>query len=200
MLSRKLQRIVPAVHGTVVVHHLRQDAYLRHAAQPAEIVGGLGVPWPLEHAAGPGAQGEHVARLGERIGLVRQVAECSCGRRPVGRRYPSGRAWNEVRGDIEVRGIRVCVPAGGGVEPEEFQALPLRRDAHDAGCMSNDERHLLRCHGLGCAYQVALVLPVVAVHDHDQLAPAKRGDCVIHGRPRHGTAQAAMARTPKTLT
>ena len=71
VLGREGLELRAAGHGPVVVHDLADDAGGNQSREPGEVDGRLGVTGTLEHAAGPGAEGEHVPRhrdvLGARV-------------------------------------------------------------------------------------------------------------------------------------
>lgn len=55
------------------------------------------------------------------------------------------------------------------------------RQVADAPRMPNHPRHLLRRAHTCSSNQVALVLPVLVVHHHKELAACERRQCVVHG-------------------
>ena len=82
----ELDEVGHAGHRPVVVHDLADDAGRGEAREPREVDGRLRLPRALEHAAGAGAEREHVTRDGRGRAASRsgrwRPGSCARGRRP----------------------------------------------------------------------------------------------------------------------
>lgn len=61
-----------------------------------------------------------------------------------------------------------------------LQASLVSHDADNASRVTDREGHLLSCDVLRGYDQVALILPVVTVHDHDELIAFERRDRLLN--------------------
>ena len=73
MLLAELDQVGDARHRPVVLHDLADHARGDQAREPREVDRRLGLAGALEHAAGTGAQREHVTRLDEVGATLRRV-------------------------------------------------------------------------------------------------------------------------------
>mmetsp|Transcript_130268 Transcript_130268/g.405211 ORF Transcript_130268/g.405211 Transcript_130268/m.405211 type:complete len:259 (+) Transcript_130268:1042-1818(+) len=77
------QTLLQAHHLPILAHELADGGDRLLPRKAAKVVGRLGVASPLQHPAIPWAEGEHVARLGEVLGLALLSAEGSDRLAPV---------------------------------------------------------------------------------------------------------------------
>ena len=159
-------------HRPVVVHDLADHAGGREAREPREVDRRLGLAGALEHAAGLGLQREDVAGLDEvarpRGGVDRDLD----GARAVGGRDAGGDAVARLDRDREGRLERRLVLGRHQVEPELVAALRRQRQADQPAAVGRHEVDRLGRDELRRHREVALVLAVLVVADHDHAAGA----------------------------
>ena len=80
----------------------------------------------------------------------------------------------------ESRAERRVIGGDHGIEVQALGVLRRQGRADDAGGMADDEGHFLRRAQRRRHEQVALVLAVVVVGDHDDLAAGERGHQLLH--------------------
>lgn len=131
-------------------------------------------------AAGAGAEWEHVARLHEVGGGGVRVGEQPDGARAV----RGGDAGRDTRPGVDRDGERGAVGLGVHghhlVEMEPVGVLAGHRDAQEATAFAHGEGHELRGRECRREDEVALVLPVRVVDDHDRAAGGDLGDGAVH--------------------
>mmetsp|Transcript_4066 Transcript_4066/g.11762 ORF Transcript_4066/g.11762 Transcript_4066/m.11762 type:complete len:226 (+) Transcript_4066:1212-1889(+) len=176
VLLAEREALLQPHHLAVLAHELSDGRHRVLAGEAAHVVGGLRVAAPLQHASRTGAEGEHVARLGEVLRLALGPAEGPHGLAPVSRRHPRRGRRQVVRGHIEGRRVLVRVVVGSRVQAELLELRLVGDKAHDACGVLDHEGHLLLGQGLPEDNQVALVFPVEVVHDEDEVALGVRGD------------------------
>ena len=95
----------------VIVHQLAEHACARQPRERTQVNGGFGMPAPREHAAGPRAQGYHVARARKVLCVCDCVGrrECAGSECAIMRRDPRRRACAFVR---HHQRMSVCVSGG----------------------------------------------------------------------------------------
>ena len=138
--------------------------------QPGQVDGGLGVAGALEHAAGAGAQREDVAGPAQVARPGARGAQHPDGVRAVGGADAGAHALARVHGHGEGGALAVLVHRGHRRQLEPVGPLVAHRDAHDAAGVADGEGEQLLGGVLGREDQVALVLPVLVVHDEDRTA------------------------------
>ena len=167
---RELAQFGQPGHGAVVVDHLGQHARLRQPGQPGQVYRGLGVPGAAQDAAlgitereyvtGPGQVRSRRGRVGERSDGGSAVSGGDAGADPRPR----------VHAEREGGAMMLGVVGGhlGKLEPVEF-GFTHRHADHAAGVADHEGEQF----GGGQARgedDVALVLPVLIVYDHDRAA------------------------------
>jgi hypothetical protein len=170
-------------HLTVGAGDLADHRGRSQPGQAHQVDRGLGVAGPPQHPALPVGEGEHVSRLAE-VG-VRAAGIGQRGDRPgpVRGRDPGGRPVPDVDADVEGG-----LPGIGRIRhhrryPELIEAIPRHRHTDQAAAVRGHEVHGRGRDVLGGHDQIALVLPVRRVDDHDQLAPAERLDGGLDPHP-----------------
>ena len=142
------------------------------SGKPREVHAGLGLAGALEHAAVLGLQREDVPRLDEVLGTRARVDRHLDRVRAVVRRDPRGDPLARLDGDGE-RGLeRRLVLRGHQVEAELVAALAGEREADQPAPVGGHEVDRVRRAELRGHREVALVLAVLRVADHDHLAVA----------------------------
>ena len=177
-----------ARHRAVVVHHLADHAGRVEAREPREVHGRLGLPGALEHAAVLRLQREDVAGLDEvvrprarvdrHLDRVRAVVRRDAGGDPLARLDRDGERGLERRLVLRRHQVEAELVAALAGEREADQAAPVR--GHEVDRVGRDE--------LGRHREVALVLAVLRVADHDHPALADVLDGLLdraEGRVRH---------------
>ena len=170
VLLREGGDVRPAHHGAVVFHQLGQNAHRRQTGEPAKIDAGFGMARAHQHAAFARHQREHVAGAHEIGGAAVVVGERAHGVAALLRRNAGGEAVAHVDRDGEGGAERGVVFRHHRIEMQAARMLGAERRANDAGRIADDERHLFRRAERGGDEQVALVLAVVVVGDHHDLA------------------------------
>ena len=161
-----------ARHRAVVVHHLADHAARVEAGQPGEVHRGLRLAGALEHPAGLRLQREDVPRLDEVARAAARVDRDLDRVRAVVRRDPGGDALARLDGDRERRLEGRLVLGRHQVEAELVAAVGRQRQADQAAPVGGHEVDRLGRGELGRQGQVALVLAVLRVADHDHAAGA----------------------------
>ena len=176
VLVGELAQLGRALHGAVVVDHLDQHARRREAGQPSQVDGRLGVAASHQHAALAVAQREHVPRPGQLPRLGGRVGQHPGGVRAVGRADAGRDAVAGVDRDRVRRTHPVAVVRRHQRDLEPVEHGGRHRHADHAAAVPDRERHQLRRRLGGREDQVALVLAVHVVDDHDRLAGGDVGD------------------------
>ena len=165
-----------ALHRAVVVDHLDQDARGRQACQPGQVDGRLGVAPADQDPALAVAQREHMPRPRELPRLGGRVGQHACRVGAVGGADPGRDPVAGVHGDRVRRPHPVAVVRRHQRDLEPVQHRSRHRHADHPAAVPDGERHQLR-RGLGGREdEVALVLPLQVVDDHDRLAGRDVGD------------------------
>jgi hypothetical protein len=194
----QLQRVLAAEglqarsarHRSVFVHHLADHARRVEAGQAGQVHRGLGLARAHEHAAVHGPQREHVAGTGQVAGPGRGIDGREHGARAIARGDPGGRPLlgldGHAEGGPELR--VVLLVAHHERDAQLVQPLPGHGQADEAAAVAGHEvddfgGDLLRGDG-----EVALVLAVLVVHDHDHPALPDVFDGVGDAGERHRTS------------
>ena len=172
-------QVVAALHGPVVVDHLDEHAGRRQPGHPGKVDRGLGVAAPDQHTALAVAQREDVPRAGDLPRLGRGVGQHPRGVGAVGGRDPGGDAVAGVHGDGVRRAELVLVVRRHQRDLEPVEHLGRHRHADHAAGVADRERHQLRGRPGGGEDDVALVLAVLVVDDHDRLPGGDVGDRLL---------------------
>ncbi len=135
----------------------------------------------LEHAAFASAQREDVAGPVEGRGTDTGVGQCAKRGRTVGGGDAGGGALGEVDAHRERRAVGFGVLGGDHHRRQvEFVAsFAVEADTDDTRGVPHEERNRLRSGGVGGHDQVAFVLAVFVVGDHDDLATGDRCDRIF---------------------
>ena len=180
VLFRELHDLAPAHHRAVVIDQFAEDADGIELGETAQVDGGLGMAGAHQDAAVPGDQREDVAGahevLGADIGIedgAHRVAALLGG-------DAGGQALAVVDGDGEGGRQRRLVVGDHGLQVEPAGVGRGDRRADDAGGVADDEGELFRRRVFGGEDQVALVLPVVVVGHHHDLAFLEGANRVDH--------------------
>ena len=139
-----------------------------------------------EHAAVDGLQREDMAGLHQIAGLAVLVHGHLDGARAVGGRDAGGHAFGGFDGDGEGRAVHGAVARGHGRQLEEFAALAGQRQADQATAEAGHEVDGLRCDMVGRQNQIAFVLTVLFVNEHDHAAGTHFRHDFFDGRDGHG--------------
>jgi hypothetical protein len=158
-----------AHHVAVLVHDLAHGRDRGEAREPAEIGCRLGVAGAPEHAAGHRAQREHMARPHEVLRHGLRSGERAERPRPVERRGARGRAALRVHRLGERRAELGRVVGDQELQPEAVRDLRRHGRAQDAAAVLDREVHHRGRGVLGREHDVALVLAIGVVDDHDHL-------------------------------
>jgi hypothetical protein len=159
-------------HRAILVQDLDQHRRRLQPGQRGEVATGLGVAGAGEHAARLRGEREDVAGLGEILRLRIALHRHLDGARAVVRRDAGGDALGRLDRDGEVRVVRRGVVADHGPQAELARALLGEREAQQAARLAHHEVHVLRPHHLRGHHDVAFVLAVLVVEDHDHAAGA----------------------------
>ncbi len=174
-------------HRAVVVQHLDDHRRRLEAGEPREVAAGLGVARARQHAARPRHQRKHVAGLaqvlGPRVGRDRGAHRA----RAVLRRDAGGDALRGLDAHGEVRAVPVLGLAHHQRQPQPPAAVLGERQADEPAAVPRHEVDVLGPHAGRGHQQVALVLPVLVVHDDDHAAGGELGQDFldrVHRAPR----------------
>ena len=179
----EVTQVRAAGHLATIEHQLAQHAGRSAAGQAGQVDRRFGVARALQHAARASAEREDVTGTVELGGADLGVGERSQRGRPVGRRDPGGRALGEIDADRERSAMGLGVLRGHHHRRQiEFvAALTGEPDADHARGVTYEERDRLRRCRIGGHDQVAFVLAVFVVGDHDDLATCDRSDRLLDG-------------------
>jgi len=171
-----------ALHLRAVLgHELAEHAGGGEAGEPGEVDGGLGVAGPLQHAALPGDERGDVAGAGQVGAAGGRVDQAADGAGPVRGGDPGGGAVAEVDGHGEGGAHALGVDRDHERQVELPGPVGRDRGADEAAGVADEEGDGLRGGVLGGHDEVALVLPVLVVGDHDDLAPGDGVDGLGNG-------------------
>ncbi len=104
---------------------------------------------------------------------------------PVGCRDPGRRAVPVVDADGEGGALHLGIGRDHQRQVELLDPFRGQRYTDQPGSVGNKESNLLRGDGIGRHDQVALVLPILVVHHHDDLASGHCRYCIFDRRERH---------------
>ncbi len=152
------------------------------AGEAGEIDAGLGLPRPLEHAAGAGREREHVARLYELVRTSLRVDGDLDRVGTVGGGDAGGHAVARLDGHGERSLQARLVVARHRRQVELRAALRREREADQAAAFLGHEVDALSRSELRRERKIALILAVLVVADDDHLALAQVGDRLLDGR------------------
>ncbi|CAM5344126.1 hypothetical protein SVIOM74S_08567 [Streptomyces violarus] len=181
VLAGEGDQLGQAQHRAVLPGDLDDRAGRAQAREAGEVDGGLGVAVARQDPAGPGAQREDVAGADEVVGAGDAVGEQLEGGGAVGGRDAGAHAvrGGGVDGDRE-RGLhRLGVVLDHLRELQAIQLLALHRGADQAAALAHHEGDDLGGRLLGGDDEVALVLAVLVVDDHDRAAGRDIGDGLL---------------------
>ena len=168
-------------HRAVRVHELADGGRRLQPREPAEVDRGLCLARADEDAAFAGAQrvdvsGHHeVVRRGVRV--RQHLDRPRAVRRRDARRHPLPR----VDGDRERGSERRLVVLHHHRNVQAVEALAGHRDADHAARVAEHESDVLRRRELACDHQIAFVLAVLVVDDHDEPSTTVFFDSVFDG-------------------
>ncbi len=195
-LAKRLE-IGQAGHlGLVLGDDLAQHAGRRQPGGAGQVDRRLRVAGPLEHATGPVAQREDVARPVEVVGPGGGVDQGGDGRGPVRGGDPRRGPVPVVDAHGERRALGLGVRRDHQRQLEQVGPLGQQRDADDARGVGEEEGDVLRRGRLGRHDQVALVLPVLVVDDDGHAQPCDGVDGFLHLRERHQAATSTRRSSP----
>ena len=181
MGGAELDEIGDAGHGAVVVHDLAQHTARCEPGHAGEVDGRLGVTGPLEHATLGVAPREDVTGPGEISGAGVGSDERLDGGGAIGSRDPGAGAVAIVDAEGERGALRLGVVAHHEGDLELVEPLTGERRADDARGVTHEECAGLWRGRLGGHDEIALVLAVLVVDDHDDLAAGDRCDSLRDG-------------------
>ena len=178
MALHEFLKIVEPRHRPVVLHDLAAEPHLLQPRQAAQIHGRLGVSRALQHAALPRLKREHVPRAAE-IRRLRVRLHARERRQGALRRRDAGGRRDRVDRDRERRLVVVGVRLDHLMQIEPM--APVRRHGH-ADEPLGVGRHEIHVGGRGetrRADAVSLVLAVLVIRHHDDLAACERGEAIL---------------------
>lgn len=190
VLAGERDQFGQAQHPAVLAGDLDDGSGRAQSREAGEVDGGLGVAVAYEYAAGAGAQRKDVAGADEVGGLggaAREQLERGgpVGRRDAGAHSVGGRG---VDGDGERRLHRLGVVLDHLREAEPVQFVALHGGADQSAAFAHHEGDDLGGRLLGGDDEVALVLAVLVVDDHDGAAGRDVGDGLFD-RVEHGVLE-----------
>ena len=159
-----------AGHRPVLAHDLADHSGRVEAGKAGEVDGGLGLAGALEDSSAPRAQREDVSGLDEVGGPLARVDGDLDRAGAIGRRDPRGDALARLDGDRERGAERRLVPVRHLPQVELLAPLLGETQADEAAPVRRHEVDRVRCGELGRDREVALVLAVGRIHDHDELS------------------------------
>src|SRR5581483_297345 len=180
---------------------LAQDAGGVQPREPCEVDGGLGVAGALEHAAFARLEGEDVAGAGEVLGTGGGVDECLDRGGTIERGDTGARAVAVVDRHEEGGALALRVLPPHRVQLELTGALRGDRRADVARRVVEEERDLLGRDELRRHDEIAFVLAVLVVDDHDDLTATDGGHRVFDRcEPHHDSFHASRRSTYFAVT
>ena len=204
-----LQSVPPAVadqighprHGAVVVHHFADHSRRLQAGETRQVDSRLGLSGAFEDASGLGDERKDVARLDDVLGSALGIDGHLDGARPVGRGDAGADAFAGLDrlGEGGLEAGRVLGDHGAEVE---LVAPPWRqRQTDQAAAVGGHEVDRLGCDELGGHREVALVLAIFVVADHDHAPGADVGEGLLDGGERRRLAAGVGRRalTPRRV-
>ena len=187
MFLGKVGELRPPSHRPVGVEDFADHPGRNQAGHPGQIDAGLGLPDPLEHAAGAGPEREDMAGPAEvgrhGVRLERDVNRLG----PVGRRNPGGDAESSFGIDTHGEGgthlLGVVLNHLG--QPELIAPVGGERETDQAPAVHRHEVDQIGGNQLRRADQVALVLPLFVVGHDDTAAVPKVLDRLLDRSESH---------------
>ena len=181
---RERRDVGEARHAPVVLHDLAAEAHLLEPREAAEVDHGLRVAGALQHAARTRLEREHVPRTAEVL-RTRPLPHARARRHRPLFGGDARRRLHAVDGDGEggLVVVRILLHHLRQVEP--FAPGARHRHADEAPRVGRHEVDVLGRRELGGADAVALVLTVLVVRDHDDLATPQRGEAFFDGIKWH---------------
>ncbi len=177
----ELDQVGQPRHGAVVLEDLADHRRRLAAGQVGEVAAGLGVAGAHQHAAVLRHQREDVAGLDDVGGLRALRHRRLHGAGAVVRRDAGGDALGRLDGERERRAVRRAVVAHHQRQVELAAARLGQRQADQAAAVLGHEVDRLGGDVFGGQHEVALVLAVLLVDQHDHAAVADVGDDVLDG-------------------
>ena len=177
--TAELDQVGNARHGAVVAHDFADDAGGNQAGEPRQIDGGFGLSGADQHPTFACAQREDVPRTREvrwaRGGIDRDLNRAG----PVVGRDSGGDAVAGVDGFAECRAVVRSVFGGHGPDAQVFKALFGHGQADQSAAVLGHEIDGFGRDFFGGQREVAFVLAIFVVDDHDHAAGA---DLLDRGR------------------
>src|SRR6185369_223113 len=170
----------------VLAHDLADDPGGIEAREAGEVDGGLGLAGALEHAPASRAEREDVPGLDEVGGPFARIDGDLNGARAVRRRDPRRDPFTRLDGDRERGAERRLVVVGHLAERELLAALLGQAQADEPPAVRGHEVDRVWSRELRGDREVALVLAVRRVDDHDELALADVFEGGFNGCERGG--------------
>ena len=185
VLARERLELGPARHAAVGIEDLDQHPRRLQACEQRQVAGRLGVPRPVEYATGLRLQREDMPGL-RQVFRRRIRPDRGADRvRAVVRRDAGGDALGGLDADREVGAVRRRVVAHHRWQAELAAALARQRQADQPARVGHHEVDIRGLHQLRGHDQVALVLAVLVVHDHDHAAGADFLEQFVDGGEAH---------------
>ena len=179
MLFRKRLQLGRAHHVAVIRHDLTTEPRREQPCHTREVGRRLGVSRTAQDAPLNRTQGEYMARAAEIRGLCRRIEQHLDRVAPLVRRDARRRV---VRIDADSEGslVVVRVVLHHLTDLKLVEAAADDRRADQTACMCRHEVHVLRRHLLCRDDEVALVLPILIVHDDEHLSVFDILDCLFN--------------------
>jgi hypothetical protein len=179
VLAREGLQLRTARHGAIVVHDFHDHCRRLHARQPRQIAARLGMPGAGKHAARLGHQWKDMARLRQVLG-PRVLGHRGAHRvRTIIGRDAGGDAFGGLDRHGEIGAAVAIGFADHQRQPQLCATLAGERQADQAAPEARHEVDVLGPHLRGGHHQVALVLAVLIVHDHDHAPGGQVGQDVL---------------------
>ncbi len=176
-----LDQVGNAGHRAVLVRDLADDARGIQPCEPGEVDGRLGLAGALEDAAGARAQRKDVAGPDEVARALARVDRDLDRPGAVVHGDPGGDPVARLDRDRERGAVGRLVPCGHRVQLELVAAIAGEAEADEPAAVRGHEVDRLGRRELRRDGQVALVLAVGGVDDHDELALADGLDRLLDG-------------------
>ena len=176
VLGGEFHQVGQPRHGAVVAHDFAQHRGGREAREAREVAAGLGVPGAHQHAAVLRDQRKHVPGLDDVGAVAPWPRGHADGQRAVVRRDAGGDALGGLDRDGEVGAVARAVLAHHRPQAQARRVRLGERHADQAAAVRGEEVDLLGRHEIGGEDEVALVLAVLVVDQHDDVAGADLGD------------------------
>src|SRR2546426_331172 len=196
VLQGELLERGPPRHPAVLVEDLADDAGRVATREPREVHGRLGVAGAAQDAARHRPEGQDVAGARQVFGPHLLIHEGANRDRAV----VGGGAGRDAASGVDGHGERG--PHGGRVVRDHHRDLELvqplagHRHADEAAAVLGHEVDRLRRDLVGGHHEIALVLAVLVVNDHEDAPLADLLDRLLDGRkPRHVAPLSASDRT-----